>query len=40
VKEAAMDPKQRKRAVVSALLLAAMALGVYLVVMMKFFVYK
>ena len=35
-----VDPKQRKRAVDSALMLAAMAIGIYLVVMMKFFVYK
>ena len=34
------DPRQRKRAIISALMLAAMALGIYLVVIMKFFVYK
>jgi hypothetical protein len=35
-----LDPKQRKRAIASALALAAMAVGIYLVVIMKFFVYK
>ena len=35
-----VDRKQRKRAGASALMLAAMAIGIYLVVMMKFFVYK
>jgi hypothetical protein len=35
-----VDPKQRKRAVASALMLAAMAIGIYLVIIMKFFVYK
>ena len=34
-----MTPQQRKRAIVSALLLAAMAAGIYLAVVMKFFVY-
>ena len=38
--EAHVTPKQRKGAIVSALTLAAMALGIYLVVMLKFFVYK
>ena len=32
--------KQRRGAVISALALAAMALGIYLVVMLKFFIYK
>ena len=32
--------KQRKGAIISALALAAMALGIYLVVMLKFFVYQ
>jgi hypothetical protein len=32
--------RQRKGAVISALTLAGMALGIYLVVMLKFFVYK
>lgn len=35
-----MTPKQRKGAIVSALALAAMALGIYLVVILQFFVYK
>jgi hypothetical protein len=35
----AMTPKQRRAAVTSALLLGAMALGIYLVVIAKFFVY-
>ncbi len=33
-------PKQRRQALVSALALGAMALGIYLVIIMKFFVYK
>ena len=36
----AMTPRQRKGAVISAVTLAAMALGIYLIVMLKFFVYK
>ncbi len=35
-----VDPRQRKRAIASAVTLAAMAIGIYLVVMLKFFVYK
>jgi ABC-type cobalamin transport system permease subunit len=35
-----MTPEQRKRAILSALLLAGVALGIYLVVIMKFFVYN
>ena len=35
-----MTARQRKGAIISALALAAMALGIYLVVMLKFFVYK
>ncbi len=35
-----VDPKRRRGAIISALALAGMALGIYLVVMMKFFVYK
>ena len=35
-----MSPRQRKGAIISAITLAAMALGIYLVVMLKFFVYK
>ena len=35
-----MTPRQRKGAIISAITLAAMALGIYLVVMLKFFVYK
>jgi hypothetical protein len=33
-------PEQRKRAFISAIALAAMALGIYAVVIVKFFVYK
>jgi hypothetical protein len=32
--------KQKRGAIISAITLAAMALGIYLVVMLKFFVYK
>jgi hypothetical protein len=35
-----VTPRQRKGALVSAIMLAAMALGIYLVVMLKFFVYQ
>jgi hypothetical protein len=35
-----VTPKQRKGAIISAVTLAAMALGIYLVVMLKFFVYR
>jgi hypothetical protein len=34
-----MDPKQRRGAIVTALVLAAMVLGIYVTVLMKFFVY-
>jgi len=33
-----MTPEQRKRAMVSAVVLAALALGIYLTVMLKVFV--
>jgi hypothetical protein len=33
-----MTPEQKKRAVVSAVVLAALALGIYLTVMLKVFV--
>jgi len=33
-------PEQRKRALISAIALAAMAVGIYAVVIVKFFVYK
>ena len=33
-----MTPEQKKRAVVSAVVLAALALGIYLTVMLKIFV--
>ena len=39
MKTEAMDPKQRRGAIVTALVLAAMVIGIYLTVMMKFFVY-
>ncbi len=32
-----MDGKQRRAAIVTAVVLAAMALGIYLVVLLKFF---
>jgi hypothetical protein len=35
-----VTPRQRRGAIISALALAGMALGIYLVVMLKFFVYK
>jgi ABC-type cobalamin transport system permease subunit len=35
-----MTPEQRKRAIISGLLLAGVALGIYAVVIMKFFVYN
>jgi hypothetical protein len=35
----AMTPKQRRGAIISALLLGALALGIYLTVVLKFFVY-
>ncbi len=36
----ATTPEQRKRAFVSAIALAAMAIGIYAVVIVKFFIYK
>ena len=33
-----MDDKQRRAAVVSAVVLAAMAIGIYLIVIVKYFV--
>ena len=38
--DAAMTPERRKRAIASAVMLAAMALGIYLVAILKFFVYQ
>ena len=38
--EVLMTPKQKRGAIISAITLAGMALGIYLVVMLKFFVYK
>ena len=38
--DASMTPEQKKRAIVSAVVLASMAIGIYLVVMLKFFIYK
>jgi len=38
--DAGMTPGQRKRAIVSAVVLASMAIGIYLVVVLKFFIYK
>jgi hypothetical protein len=35
-----MTPAQRKGAIITAVTLAVMALGIYLVVVLKFFVYK
>jgi hypothetical protein len=37
---AGVTPEQRKRAIASAAMLAAVALGIYLVVILKFFVYR
>jgi hypothetical protein len=34
-----VTPRQRKGAIISAVLLGAMALAIYVTVMMKFFVY-
>jgi hypothetical protein len=34
-----MTPKQRRGAIISAVLLGAMAIAIYLTVVMKFFVY-
>jgi hypothetical protein len=39
VREAGVDTKQRRGALVTGIVLAAMALGIYLVVILKFFVY-
>ena len=39
VPEAGVDTKQRRGALVTGIVLAAMALGIYLVVILKFFVY-
>jgi len=36
----ATTPEQRKRAFISAIALGAMAVGIYAVVIIKFFVYK
>ena len=38
--DAGMTREQRKRAIVSAVVLASMAIGIYLVVVLKFFIYK
>jgi hypothetical protein len=35
-----MTPAQKRRVIVSAVVLASMAIGIYLVVVLKFFVYK
>ena len=40
MKASPVDPRQRKRAIASAVTLALMAIGIYLVVMLKFFAYK
>jgi hypothetical protein len=37
--ESTMTPRQRKGAIATAIVLAAMALAIYLTVMMKFFIY-
>jgi hypothetical protein len=36
----AATPEQRRRSLLSAIALAAMALGIYAVVIVKFFIYK
>jgi hypothetical protein len=38
--ETVTTPEQRKRALLSAVALAAVAIGIYAVVIVKFFVYK
>jgi hypothetical protein len=38
--DAGMTPEQKRRAIVSAVVLASMAIGIYLVVVLKFFFYK
>jgi hypothetical protein len=38
--DAGMTPEQKRRAIVSAVVLVSMAIGIYLVVVLKFFVYK
>jgi hypothetical protein len=38
--KAVASPEQRKRALLSAVALALMAVGIYAVVIVKFFVYK
>ena len=35
-----MTPRQRKGAIISAVTLAVMAIGIYLVVILEFYVYK
>jgi len=40
VREEGMDGKKRRGALVTGAVLAAMALGIYLVVILKFFVYR
>jgi hypothetical protein len=37
---AGMTPGQKKRAIVSAVVLASMAIGIYLVVVLKFVIYR
>lgn len=39
MRSAAMTPEQRRRTIVSAVVLAAVALGIYATLIMKFFVY-
>ena len=38
--DAGMTPEQKRRAIVSAVVLASMAIGIYLVVVLEFYVYK
>jgi hypothetical protein len=38
--QARVTPEQRKKAIGTAVLLVVMALGIYLTVMLKFFVYR
>ena len=38
MEQSPMDREQRKRAIVSALVLAALAVGIYLTVMLKVFI--
>jgi hypothetical protein len=38
--DAGITPEKKRRAIASAVVLASMAIGIYLVVVLRFFVYK